>query len=95
MTCGIYDNVLHVSYIKYLASARMDELLSGSEAMIRKKLSPDADSCDARCNRCRLDAGFVLCGEENHEMSSPATLAWKICSLNFFISQQKGSGSMY
>ena len=55
MTCGIYDNVLHVSYIKYLASAGMDELLSGSEAMIRKKLSTDADSCDAKCNRCRLD----------------------------------------
>ena len=58
MTCGIYDNVLHVSYIKYLASAGMDELielLPGSEAMIRKKLSTDADSCDARCNRCRLD----------------------------------------
>ena len=55
VTCGIYDNVLHVSYIKYLAPARMDELLSGSEAMIRKKLSTDADSCDARCNRCRLD----------------------------------------
>ena len=35
-----------------------------------------------------LNAGFVLCGEENHEMSSPATLAWKICSPNFFISQQ-------